>query len=485
MSSSEKKANFSTLEDSPSFPVVSDLVIECYDCSITGIRSSNEDAHSIIKTLPKNMEYSFIGLFDGHNGVTAANYSANRLHIILDEEMTNLRSGSDRSPLTVVELQYCIVKSFCLLDDEFLNTRQDSGCTVVIALLDRSRRILTVANAGDSRCILNRVNGRTETCSMDHKPNHRKEEDRILQAKHFVEDGRIDNIIACSRAIGDPFIKVKDKVLLAEKKSLTPYPYVRSLLLADGVSSERKLELIDAFEEREKQARIKERMKKEQKEQYNLFVQMERQKNEEKKKQADYEEKKKLAAEKDGDIYEPPPRVPFKFATRFFFPTSEDGFKNPEPMIINDEDDATPIKAYKFLVIACDGLYDVMSNLEVTEWVNAQLLERDQINKRRLSLAFTQAGLPLPPDLTPPPANSNYEGKDLIYRPLSDIPRDLCQLAIDKKSTDNVSVVIVMLENPPVEISPQDIAVRVNNMRPVARERSTSIFMKLFEKVKT
>ena len=52
------------------------------------------------------------------------------------------------------------------------------------------------------------------------------ERTRVLQAGHIVEDGRVDGIIAISRAIGD--WEYKSPSLEPQKMAVTSYPEVRS-----------------------------------------------------------------------------------------------------------------------------------------------------------------------------------------------------------------------------------------------------------------
>lgn len=58
------------------------------------------------------------------------------------------------------------------------------------------------SNAGDARGVLCEK-GRAVELSRDHKPDLPSERSRVLAAGHFVEDGRVDGIIAISRALGD------------------------------------------------------------------------------------------------------------------------------------------------------------------------------------------------------------------------------------------------------------------------------------------
>ena len=85
-----------------------------------------------------------------------------------------------------------------------------SGATACVALLDRSRRALYVANAGDSRCVLARTGCGKRAAplpvalSADHKPEDPLERARVESAGGVVtREGRIDGNLNLSRALGD------------------------------------------------------------------------------------------------------------------------------------------------------------------------------------------------------------------------------------------------------------------------------------------
>lgn len=59
------------------------------------------------------------------------------------------------------------------------------------------------ANAGDSRAVLATKSGKCIELSFDHKPDNAGEMARVKAAGGFVEDGRVQGVIAVSRAIGD------------------------------------------------------------------------------------------------------------------------------------------------------------------------------------------------------------------------------------------------------------------------------------------
>lgn len=88
-----------------------------------------------------------------------------------------------------------------------------------MALITRTEVI--VANAGDSRCVI-AVGGKAKDLSVDHKPDLPVEKKRVLRAGGFVEEGRVNGIIAVSRAIGD--WEYKSQQLKLEDNAVTSFP---------------------------------------------------------------------------------------------------------------------------------------------------------------------------------------------------------------------------------------------------------------------
>ena len=72
---------------------------------------------------------------------------------------------------------------------------------------------LYCSNSGDSRAVLATKTGKVIELSYDHKPDNDGEMTRIKAGGGYVEDGRVQGIIAVSRAIGD--WDYKDPGLLA------------------------------------------------------------------------------------------------------------------------------------------------------------------------------------------------------------------------------------------------------------------------------
>jgi len=75
-----------------------------------------------------------------------------------------------------------------------------AGCTATVLLISRTEMIC--ANAGDSRTVLSK-GGRAIDMSEDHKPELATELSRIQRSGGFVEDGRVNGMLALSRALGD------------------------------------------------------------------------------------------------------------------------------------------------------------------------------------------------------------------------------------------------------------------------------------------
>jgi serine/threonine protein phosphatase PrpC len=65
-----------------------------------------------------------------------------------------------------------------------------------------SKTEIICANAGDTRSVLSKK-GKSKDLSIDHKPDMPSEKRRIERASGFVEDSRVNGMLALSRAMGD------------------------------------------------------------------------------------------------------------------------------------------------------------------------------------------------------------------------------------------------------------------------------------------
>jgi len=83
------------------------------------------------------------------------------------------------------------------------------GCTAGAAMVRNGEG--TVANTGDSRCVISR-NGVAEPLTLDHKPVLLEEAERIMNAGGFVRDNRVNGALNVSRTLGDLDFKRNDKL---------------------------------------------------------------------------------------------------------------------------------------------------------------------------------------------------------------------------------------------------------------------------------
>ena len=95
-----------------------------------------------------------------------------------------------------------------------------AGCTATVILVTKTEIIC--ANAGDSRTVLAK-SGKAKDLSEDHKPENTEEMLRIQRSGNYVEDGRVNGMLALSRALGD-FEYKNNKTMQAKDQAVTAFP---------------------------------------------------------------------------------------------------------------------------------------------------------------------------------------------------------------------------------------------------------------------
>ena len=202
-----------------------------------GWRKSMEDAHVTHLDVIEG-EVSVFGVFDGHGGCEVAHFVD---HHLVDQLRKNehFKAGNYRHALMDVflNLDKMLLTPEGKKELEKINKQHGSdaasqgydrgeihvaaGCTCCVALITKTE--VYVANAGDTRCVIANK-GKAKDLSIDHKPDLPTERRRVQKAGGFVEEGRVNGIIAISRAIGD--WEYKNLSLKPEDNMVSAFPEV-------------------------------------------------------------------------------------------------------------------------------------------------------------------------------------------------------------------------------------------------------------------
>ncbi|CAH1438763.1 unnamed protein product [Lactuca virosa] len=208
-----------------------------------GKRGAMEDRYSAVVDLQGDTKQAFFGVFDGHGGEKAAEFSAKHLHSNIISKIAN------RCEYEIAE---AVREGYLATDSEFLKEDINGGTCCVTALIRKGN--LIVSNAGDCRAVMSR-GGVAEALTVDHKPSRNDEKDRIESMGGYVDcrNGvwRIQGSLAVSRGIGDKHLK-KWVISEPETKILQITHECEFLILAsdgiwDTVSNQEAVDIIRPF----------------------------------------------------------------------------------------------------------------------------------------------------------------------------------------------------------------------------------------------
>jgi serine/threonine protein phosphatase PrpC len=128
--------------------------------SIQGGRSYQEDKYAAELQWRDDPQAGFFGVFDGHGGARCSEFIAEAIPQQLKVELAKHADPS-----------IALRNTFLQVDQVFLTKANlnhfEDGSTAVTALIANGQ--VTVANAGDSRCVL-ASNRKAIALSSDHKP---------------------------------------------------------------------------------------------------------------------------------------------------------------------------------------------------------------------------------------------------------------------------------------------------------------------------
>lgn len=175
--------------------------------------------------------FSVFAIFDGHNGISAAIFTKEKL---LDNVLSAIPQGISREEW-LHALPRALVAGFVKTDIEFQQKGETSGTTVTFVVIDGWT--ITVASVGDSRCILDTQGGVVSLLTVDHRLEENVEERERVTASGG-EVGRLNVFggnevgplrcwpggLCLSRSIGDTDVG----------EFIVPIPHVKQVKLSNA-----------------------------------------------------------------------------------------------------------------------------------------------------------------------------------------------------------------------------------------------------------
>ena len=195
--------------------------------AMQGWRMSMEDSHISIPDLDENI--ALFAVFDGHGGAEVAKFCSDNFakELKLNE---NFKKGNYKEALedTFLRMDEILMGENGLeilrqYKQETDMATSFAGCTANLVLFVGNKAY--IANAGDSRCISYTKDNKVLPLSQDHKPDSEEEKKRIVKAGGYVSDGRVNDNLNLSRAIGDLEYK-KNTELHPKEQIISAFPDV-------------------------------------------------------------------------------------------------------------------------------------------------------------------------------------------------------------------------------------------------------------------
>eukprot|EP01016_Furgasonia_blochmanni_P013562 TRINITY_DN1693_c0_g2_i1.p1 TRINITY_DN1693_c0_g2~~TRINITY_DN1693_c0_g2_i1.p1 ORF type:complete len:282 (-),score=32.44 TRINITY_DN1693_c0_g2_i1:194-1039(-) len=193
-----------------------------------GYRDDMEDGYFFFDNILGDGQSSLFGLMDGHGGKLVRDFVANNF---CKEFLLEFKKTKD--------VKKCLENTFMNVDDliKKANIGFDQGCTAVVGFirLEESKKVLYVANVGDSRAVLFQDTS-FKRVSVDHRPSDAAEAERVRKMGGSVMYNRVSGLLAVSRAFGDFALKDKGVTAMPDVARIELRKIDRYLVIAsDGL----------------------------------------------------------------------------------------------------------------------------------------------------------------------------------------------------------------------------------------------------------
>ncbi|KAL6884578.1 hypothetical protein ACP4OV_010514 [Aristida adscensionis] len=216
-----------------------------------GRRGTMEDTHFMLPHMSEEKDVYAFGIFDGHRGSAAAEFSVRAVPGFL-KQLGQDRSPSDALVEAFINTDIAFRQELILHQKSKRIIRKDwhPGCTAVTALIVRNK--LFVANAGDCRAILSRA-GKPFPMTKDHVASCPTERERVIkegtEVKWQIDTWRVGAAaLQVTRSIGDddlkPAVTARPEIVKTALSDDDEFLVMASDGLWDVVSNEDVLSII-------------------------------------------------------------------------------------------------------------------------------------------------------------------------------------------------------------------------------------------------
>lgn len=147
-----------------------------------------------------NKEIQMFAIFDGHGGSGVVDYLEKIFKSFLAEELSKVNISDPK------EVREAVISTFIMLDLIMLTENLKGGSTAIVVLI--SGENLYLINLGDSRAVIFDSDKHILIETQDQTPC--LEQKRIEEAGSYIYNGRVNGMLAISRAFGDFMLKQKD-----------------------------------------------------------------------------------------------------------------------------------------------------------------------------------------------------------------------------------------------------------------------------------
>eukprot|EP00026_Physarum_polycephalum_P003299 Phypoly_transcript_03309.p1 GENE.Phypoly_transcript_03309~~Phypoly_transcript_03309.p1 ORF type:complete len:738 (+),score=125.55 Phypoly_transcript_03309:75-2288(+) len=171
----------------------------------------------------------FFGVYDGHNGKTAAEFVAATFHKTLLQELQNKNQTTGQAFTAAYEYTNLVLNELAV---------PLTGTTAMTCLSVRNgtHHSLYSANVGDSRAILSR-SGKAHRLSYDHKATDEQEVQRVESIGGEISNNRVAGVLAITRALGDTALTKKGVIAtpFVSERDVLPLDDEYLILASDGL----------------------------------------------------------------------------------------------------------------------------------------------------------------------------------------------------------------------------------------------------------